>query len=668
MPCRSLLAVALLSAFVLPPAAQAAAASSPAPVELERIRGGAVQSQPIANGRYVYIATGRVIATWDYAKPTAPQRIATSGPADASINGLARQGGYLYASFRGSDGTGGVATFSLVDPAAPKLVGQTGYTDEEYKIALGLAAANGHLYVFDNNHGMFVGDLSDPAKPAFRPSGVDGLAAQYRAIKADGNLIQAVGRSWIGGTILDMIDVSAPDAPYKIASHGLDGLDSFSIDPQPGLAIGVGNQLTLFDTSDPGQIVRRGFLDIPPATYGSRVGDFFYSFGWGEGLDVWNIANLDAPRAAGHAGIDGFAGRYAVNLGGTLLLQTDTDLIHSVDVRTPSKPRRTATSWLPGGVDARDIALYRGRPVLVQPNYGLTINDANTLAPLARFEARLPHSLEDRSFEQIDIVGDRAYLAAWGAGVFAVDLSNPKAPQELGRYPFWGAAVMDVEGQYAYVAKWTNGGLFGVLDVSEPRDMKLTWQEGLVGQPFRLQVANGYAFMAESAEYGTASGGVRIYSLARPDRPQQVAQLNQGCGSAFDLSVDASMSLLYLACSGQLQIVDVENPAQPVLVGRYVVNDDPYAFQFQKVEHRGNRVWYTDEGGLREFDVSDPTSPKLLKTTPIGHKNAERLLADPGSGRLYLLGGGAGVHVFSTTLPRPGDGDPGDPLPVPSRP
>lgn len=666
---RKLLAAALLSAFVLPPVAYAA--SSPEPVKLDLIRGGAVYGELVVDGRYVHIPTGRQLATWDYNTPTAPQRTGTTEPAGGPIISTTRQGQYLYAAWRGSDGISGVATYSLANPAAPKLVADShDYNDADNKFMVGIVAANGHLYLFDNNHGLYVGDLTDPAHPHFVRSAIESVPVQYSQIKAFGNTIQASGRTWLGTEVaLHIYDVSNPDAPQLLSSHQVDGFDSFSLNLAPGLAIGIGNQLSLFDTSNPMQMVRRSWMDVPPATRGARVGSYFYSFGWADGIDVWNVGNIDNPLAAGHLDILTLGGRQAAALGSTtLLLQTDTDLMHTIDVRTPGKPRRTATGWLPAGVDARDIALYRGKPVLAQPNYGLTINDAITLAPLARFEARLPFSLEDRSFEQVDVVGDRAYLAAWGAGVFAVDLSNPKSPKELGSYPFWGAAVMDVEGQYAYVAKWTNGGLFGVLDISNPADMKLTWQDGLTGQPYRLKVANGHAFLAESAEYGTTSGGVRIYDLARPDRPKEIAQLNQGCGNAFDLSVDAELSLVYLACQSGLQIVDVSNPAKPVLASHYDIDNGEFVFQFQKVAHRGNRAWYADDRNLREFDVSDPTHPKLLKATPLGHRSPQRLFADPNSGRVYLLGGENGVHVFSTTLPRPGGGDPGDKLPIPSRP
>ena len=530
-----LLAVALLSALALASPLQAATQESA--LELSLVRGGAVLAEPMVDGRYVQISTGRVLATWDYAKPTAPLRMATTEPVDGAINSMTRHGDYLYAGWRGHDGTSGVAIFSVADPAKPVLLGQVDdYVDSDHKVMIGVVAANDHLYLFDNNHGVFVSDLSDPAKPVFVRSSILTTPTQYTKLVADGNLIKATGRSWIGGTVLDYYDVSAPDAPYKMAGHLVDGLDSFSLNPEPGMAIGIGNQLSIFDLSDPTQIIKRSYLDVPPATSGARVGSYFYSFGWGSGLDIWDLSNLDAPRAAGHFDLAAFGGRHTVRTGKALLLQTSTDLVHSIDVSTPAKPRRVATAWLPGGVDARDIAMYRGRALLVQPNYGLMLSDPNTLSPLSRFEARLPESMEGRSLEQVVVAGDRAYIAAWGFGLINVDLSNPKQPVEIGHFSFPFAAVLDVKGDYAYVAKWTNGGLFGVIDVSDPAEPELVWQDGLNGQPYRLKVDKQHAYLAESQEpgSGTETGGMRVFDLANPAKPVEVAHLNQDCGHGFD--------------------------------------------------------------------------------------------------------------------------------------
>ncbi len=637
-----LLASALASALAL---AAPSLALAEAPLQLTLLRGGAVAADPVVDGARVYLPTGRAIATWDYGDPSAPLRVATSAPADGAINGLARRGDYLYASWRGYDGSSGVATYSLADPDQPELVGQTeDYVDADNKFLLGLVVANDHLYLFDNNKGVFVSDLADPAAPQFAATGITGVPTQYSRITASGNTIYGTGRNFIGSTVLDVYDASNPELPVKTAGNGVDGIDNFSLAPEPGFVLGTGNQLTLYDLDATGQLTKRGWLDIPPAITGVHVGDYAYTFGYGEGLDAWNVADIDAPAPAGHFDLDAFAGRRVVRAGNLLLIPTDTDLLQAVDVSTPQSPQRASTSWLPGGIDARDVAMHAGSLVLVQPNYGLTVNDPQTLAPTARFEADLPKSLEQRSFEQVAMSGDIAWLASWGSGLIGVDLSDPAAPVEAGRMEFPFAAVLDVEGQYAYVAKWTNGGLLGVADLSNPAAPTLVWQGGLANQPYRLKVDGSHAYIAESNESNTtADGGLRVFDLADPAAPAQAAHLNDGCGNGYDLAIDGAVSLLYLACGNGVQVVDIADPAAPAVVGRFDSGNDS---QYTHVALRGDRAWFADDAGVHELDVSDPTQPVEVKLTPLGHQGVQRLAALE-DGRLLALGGNTGVHVFT---------------------
>src|SRR3546814_1388572 len=120
--------------------------------------------------------------------------------------------------------------------------------------------------------------------------------------------------------------------------------------------------------------------------------------------------------------------------------------------------------------------------------------------------------------------GDTAWLAAWGYGLIGVDLTDPAAPVETGNVPFKFAAVLDVAGQYAYVAKWTNGGLFGVADISDPAAPALVWQGGLANQPYALEVDGSHVYMAESSESGHADrGGLRLYHIANPPAQGEVS-------------------------------------------------------------------------------------------------------------------------------------------------
>lgn len=639
---RNPLACVLLSALLLsvPPSLPAA---TPAPLDLSMVRGGAIATDPVVAGQYVYIATGRTLTTWDYGDPAAPVPLGGTEPAGGLLNSLTRHGDHLYASWRGGEGSAGVAVYSIADPARPVLVAENDdYIEDDQKKAFGVVAANDHLYLFDNNHGVLVSALDDPEHLAFAPTPV-GAQTEYTRLVAHGDVIHATGRNWMGtNVILTLIDTSQPEAPQVLASHMVDGFDSFSLDPEPGMAIGIGNELTLFDLGTPGQLVPRGNLEILPAIRGLRVGEHYYGFGYSNGLDVWDISDIDAPRAVDHLELRTLGGRHAAALENAALLVGGTDLLQTLDTTEAAHPTLASSMQVPAGTDARDIAFHDGRALLLQPNYGFTVNDPDTLLPLARFEADLPDELAARSFEEIEVSGDRAWLAAWGYGLIGVDLSDPLQPEEVGRLPFPFAAVLAVEGDHAYVAKWTNGGLFAVADVSDPSQPQLLWQSGLEGQPYDLEIDNGHAYLAESAEAGSSSGGLRVFDLADPASPVQVAHLDQGCGSAYDIAIDSEVSLLYLACGSSLQVIDIADPAAPVLVGEHATG---VRSQFTKVAQHLDRAWYTNIEGLHEFDVSDPTAPVELRTTRLGGLDAQRLALE--DGHLYALGGQTGVHVFA---------------------
>src|SRR5690606_33158912 len=134
----------------------------------------------------------------------------------------------------------------------------------------------------------------------------------------------------------------------------------------------------------------------------------------------------------------------------------------------PHDPQLVATGWLPGGVYAVDAAIHDGKPVLLQANYGLTVNDPDSLAPLARVEADLPKLLQGRSFEGMALAGDIAWMAAWGYGLVAVDLAAQGGPKEVGKLPYQFASTIAVDGSRAYVGRWTNGGGLATVDISTP--------------------------------------------------------------------------------------------------------------------------------------------------------------------------------------------------------
>jgi hypothetical protein len=119
----------------------------------------------VVSGQLAYVATGRVVAVWDFSDPSAPVQVgATDEPATALISGLALHGDHLYASWQAGNDQGGVTIYSLADPAQPVLVNDIAI-DALFSNVNAVAAANDHLYLFDSENGIWVSSLADPEAP-----------------------------------------------------------------------------------------------------------------------------------------------------------------------------------------------------------------------------------------------------------------------------------------------------------------------------------------------------------------------------------------------------------------------------------------------------------------------------------------------------------------------
>ena len=130
--------------------------------------GGGAVSVPVVQGSYLYVATGATVNTWDVSDPAHPAYVGRSGltPAPGTITGLAAVGGSIYAGWSNPDGSAGVSILSLADPAHPAKVAEfDDYVDSTYRGRLALAASGNHVYLADDQNGVFVLDVTDPLAP-----------------------------------------------------------------------------------------------------------------------------------------------------------------------------------------------------------------------------------------------------------------------------------------------------------------------------------------------------------------------------------------------------------------------------------------------------------------------------------------------------------------------
>lgn len=616
-------------------------AAPPAPAAFAAALGGTL-SDPVAVGDYIYVPSGPTVSAWSRAQPGTPVAVGDTRatPIKGWLTGLAHRGDYLYASYRGYDSlVSGVAVYSIADPAHPVLVGEYGdYTSAETRHAMSVAIVGDKLLLLDSENGIFTGNLGNPAHPVFTQSWQG--YSPYGRVAVAGDRLYTSGRSFLGGTIVTVFDVSNTAAIEQLGYGNLDGYDNFRVQFRPPYTFGFGLAVAVNDFSAPDNYVARGRVDAPVSYNGVLVGNHAWGVGGFEGIEVFSIADLDAPAHVRTVPIDTFSTDSATTAGNEGWLATRDDRLIRLDGSDSAQPTLGGAALLPGGTGTYDIAFKDDAVYLLGNAYGLQVAEPGSMKPLGRYVTSLAPSLQGRAFEQVAVDGNRAYLTSWGSGLIIADVTNARAPTELGYFEFPFATAIAAKGNYAFVGTTTNGGILAVLDVSNPA--KPTAVASYVSQPpiddkyMSFALHGDYLYIADQPMGGTTGAGLRILSVADPTQPVDVA-LFDACGAANDVAVDPSGKLALVSCHDKTWLLDVTNPAAPASLGVY--EGPGYA-----VAMRGNRAWIGRQTGVDEIDITNRAAPTLVRhhSTP---DMPSRISVSP-DGRVYVAHGLAGLFVL----------------------
>lgn len=614
--------------------------------------GGGSLSPPAVHGDYLYVGTGATLTIWDFGDPAQPVVVGRSSDAPSAgvVRALATIDDHLYAAWNNASGQGGITVYSLADPAHPQVVAEVDdYVESEFKRPSGLAASGNYLYVGDADNGLIVLDATDPLAPT--PIGtVDGVY-EFAAMGIHGDQLLTTGNSWIGGRIVNVVDITDPAAPVFAGNTALNGDLLLRAVLTDGYAIGVGLELQVHDLHDPANITQVFATAIDMATHAILEGDVLYLVG-ASGIQVWDFADPTQPSLLRTVAMDAFAPDQAAStpFGPLVLTHADRGLL--LDVADPLNPTLAAGFTLPFGVNVHAAAFDAGHVYFAQEGYGLGVLDPATLQTIGRYDADLPPYLQSRDMEDLSVDAGRAYLAAWGYGVLVVDLADPAAPAELGRFAFPFASAIEAHGDRVYASSTTNGGFFRILDVSDPSQPQELGSL-VTSQTYDLTVRGNYAFLADGADFG--DGGLRVVDVSNPAAPALVGQ-DTGCPYAMGIDASADGNTVYIACASnetfgnELRIVDVTDKANPLVIGSYTLPGSALLPDYNvahSVVVSGSIAYVGHEFGVDEIDIADPVVPVQVARHEIGYTVRKVSLAP--DGRVFASAGEAGTFVFAPT-------------------
>jgi len=208
--------------------------------------------------------------------------------------------------------------------------------------------------------------------------------------------------------------------------------------------------------------------------------------------------------------------------------------------------------------------------------------------------------------QDIDISGNRAYIAARMGGVQIVDISDPTNPTFLGyvdtttleSHPT--AQGVKVINNIAYITNYFDLIIADVSDPANPHILSI-YDTPHVAQD--LDVRGGVAYVGDTA------AGVQVISVGNPSNPQLL-----GVYDTPGVAVDADLrgNRLYVSDGfGGMHILNIHNPVNPVLLGTY--DNLPIGSVRNTTISCGTAFLAAHYGDLITVDVRSPANPQYIR-------------------------------------------------------
>jgi hypothetical protein len=219
-----------------------------------------------------------------------------------------------------------------------------------------------------------------------------------------------------------------------------------------------------------------------------------------------------SPTSLGSISIPGYANNVDVNGSFAYVAAGAAGLI-VVDASDPAVPRIVGSVDTPG--NANDVRVVGNLAYVADGASGLQIIDvSNPTAPVVRGAV---NKLGDAS--DVIVQGSLAYVAGAATGLHIIDVSDPAAPKLARSLTIPGTTRgVDVSGSIAVVVTEFPPTL-KVIDISNPGTAKVVGSIALAGQPTDVSLGNGHAFVA------AYTGGAQIVDVRQPAAPVVVGGL-----------------------------------------------------------------------------------------------------------------------------------------------
>ncbi len=565
----------------------------------------------------------------------------TRGP--RSLGMYRTRGRGRYVTIRGAhaylaNSRGGLHIVDVSEPAQPQRAG----VFYPHGAAAALAVHGHYVYMAASGSGLTIFDVADPAQPRLMAT------VPIRGTAADITIVAPYAYVGTRQGALVILDLSTPLQPRRVGQVDVAGrvLD-IAVHQGTAYLACLDQGVVIVDVSSPQQphVLHRW------PTSNAATGVAIHGHHAFIAADQLEVLDITRPASPQHAVTHYVRSAYGVAWHAPhALVASGTDGVHLVSMTAKgSVTTKGSVASSPSGHYAARLTMMGSYALVADTRGGLQILDLSQPA-----QPRIAATVADiGTIVDVAVAGTTAYLAndRRGSGLVVVDLHDPEAPRVMGRYH----SEMTTD-----VAVWQDrailsdaAGLVQLVDIRQATRPQLLDTLVVPGKLQRLALRPPYVFVASN------TAGVHVVEITDSDQLQHRTSVPMP-GRALDIAL-ADQTAYIAAVDGGIQVLDVRTPAQPVLGTPYHHSDEEgdHIIRLLAHEHtlyaidneRGIQILRRSDAGvlrleasvtvprgapwgltaagpylfvttllhsLYSFDLTTPSQPRLLSTSPYG--------------------------------------------------
>jgi hypothetical protein len=520
------------------------------------------------------------------------------------LDGKLYVAGYTGGYFRSSV----LRIFDLSSPAAPVQISVLDTPGH----ATSVSVAAGYAYLADGAGGFRVIDVSNPAQPVE----ISSLALRSDDVKVEGQYAYVIGRD----TGFSIIDITNPHQPSIVSSMPNSSLPK-TLDIDAGHAfVGDFAGLKIIDVRIPSSPVEVSRLDGVGTVFEFRAvnelavdGDIAWLAVEAEGLLAVDISDLANPKPMGVLYEGGGGGQQgtprAIGVADGIVC-TGIRRFLTVDSSQPLYPIRIGD--FPTGGVASDFEIFGELGFLTFEFFSKRLAVLDLSDPSSIIEVGSLDMPDDAL--GLEVVNHVAFIAVEDSGLLLADVSIPSDPQLISLTATPNPALdVKVDNGFAYVMEQSGIRIFDVTDTNSVHERSMI---PLGTRVEEIEVVNGIAHVAVAS----VSDHILMFDVSDADNPVQIGAYRTPTGTWLSTNdLDAVDGTLFVVNQRSIQVIDVNDPAQPEEIGGWFPKGTPgnnVPFQGRSLAVAGDSMFALSADESFGLDISNLHAPRRLGGYP----------------------------------------------------